>query len=133
MNYLPVKTCFITAVTLALSAVITRLAWEIPYIITTRSLVMIILFILATVSIYAFLIYFTVKASLKTLKSLPIRIWVTVMASVGLIGGIIHFINFIPSPEAAPSLSTIIAILFLLAGVSGFLLLLWVTWFIRRA
>jgi len=133
MNYLPVKICFITAVTLAISAVITRLAWEFPYVAARPSRVMIILLIFTTISIYAFLIYLAIKPSLKILTSLSVRIWVTVMATAGLIGGIIHFTNFIPSPEAALSLSTIIAILFLLAGVSGFLLLLWVTWFIRRA
>jgi hypothetical protein len=133
MNYLPIKIWFIMAVTLALSATIIRLIWEILYITTTRSLVMIILLILATASIYAFLAYFTIKPGLKTLKSLPVRIWGTVMASVGLIGGIIHFTNFIPSPEAAPSLSTIIAVLFLLAGIIAYLLMLWVVWFVRRA
>jgi len=121
------------AVTLAISAVVVRLAWEFPYVAARPSRVMIILLIFATISIYTFLIYLAIKPSLKILTSLSVRIWVTVMATAGLIGGIIHFTNFIPSPEAALSLSTIIAILFLLAGVSGFLLLLWVTWFIRRA
>ena len=133
MNYLPIKICFIMAVTLAISAVVVRLAWEFPYVAARPSRVMIILLIFATISIYTFLIYLAIKPSLKILTSLSVRIWVTVMATAGLIGGIIHFTNFIPSPEAALSLSTIIAILFLLAGVSGFLLLLWVTWFIRRA
>ena len=133
MNYLPIKICFIMAVTLAISAVVVRLAWEFPYVAARPSRVMIILLIFATISIYAFLIYLAIKPSLKILTSLSVRIWVTVMATAGVIGGIIHFTNFIPSPEAALSLSTIIAILFLLAGVSGFLLLLWVTWFIRRA
>ena len=133
MNYLPIKICFIMAVTLAISAVVVRLAWEFPYVAARPSRVMIILLIFATISIYTFLIYLAIKPSLKILTSLSVRIWVTVMATAGLIGGIIHFTNFVPSPEAAPSLSTVIAILFLLAGVSGFLLLLWVTWFIRRA
>ena len=133
MNYLPIKICFIMAVTLAISAVVVRLAWEFPYVAARPSRVMIILLIFATISIYTFLIYLAIKPSLKILTSLSVRIWVTVMATAGLIGGIIHFTNFIPSPEAALSLSTIIAILFLLAGVSGFLLLLWVTWFISRA
>jgi hypothetical protein len=132
-NYLPIKICFIMAVTLAISAVVVRLAWEFPYVAATPSRVMIILLILATISVYAFFIYLAIKPSLKTLNSLPVRIWVTIMAAVGLTGGIIHFTNFIPSPEATPSLSTVIAILFLLAGIIGFLLLFWVTWFIRRA
>ena len=121
------------AVTLAISAVVVRLAWEFPYVAARPSRVMIILLIFATISIHAFLVYLAIKPSLKILTSLPIRIWVTIIATAGLIGGIIHFTNFVPSPEAAPSLSTVIAILFLLAGVSGFLVLLWVIWFIRRA
>ena len=133
MNYLPVKIWFIMAVTLAISAVVVRLAWEFPYVAARPSRVMIILLIFATISAYSFVIHVAIKPSLKTLRSLPVRIWVTIMATVSLIGGIIHFTNFIPSPEATPSLSTIIAILFLLAGTIGFLLLLWVTWFIGRA
>ena len=132
MNYLPLRIWFIVAVTLALSAAVVRLAWEIPYIATAPTLVMIILLILATISIYAFLTYLTIKPGLKTLKSLPARIWVTVMATAGLIGGIIHFINFIPSPEATPPLSAVIAILFLLAGVIAYLLMLWVVWFMGK-
>lgn len=132
MNYLPLKIWLIVTVTLALGALVVRLAWEIPYIEATSSQIMIILLILATISIYAFFIYFTIKPGLKTLKSLPLKIWVTVMASVGLIGGIIHFINFIPSPEATPFLSAAIAILFLLAGISAYLLILRVIWFRRK-
>ena len=129
MNYSPVKIWFIVAVTLALSAATIRLTWEIPYIEATASQIMIILLILATISVHAFLIYFTIKPRLETLKRLPIRIWVTVMTSVGLIGGIIHFINFISSPEAIPFLSAAIAVLFLLAGIIAYLLMLWVIWF----
>jgi len=133
MNYLPIKIWFIVAITLAFSAATIRLTWEIPYIETISSQIMIILLILATINIYAFLIYFTIKPRLETLKSLPIKIWVTVMASVGLTGGIAHFINFIPSPEATPFLSAAMAVLFLLAGIIAYLLMLRVVWFMGKA
>ncbi len=133
MNYLPLRIWFIVTVTLALGAVITRLAWEIAYITAAPSLAIIILLIFTIISVNALLIYFTIKPSLKKLKSLPVRVSVTVLTTAGLIGAIIHFVRFVPSPEAAAPLSVIIASLLLMAGISAYLLILWVVWFIGKA
>jgi len=132
MKYLPLKIWLIVVITLALSAAIIRLGWEIVYGPPPASLVLIIMVMLALLGIYVLFIYFTIKPTLKKLTSLPVGIVVTVMATAGLIGGIIHFIRYVPSPEATEPLSVVIATLFLLAGSSAYFLLLWVIWSIRK-
>ena len=129
MNYLPLRVWFIVSLTLALGAVIFRLAWEITLTTAVPSLAIIILVIFAIISIYALLLYLTIKPSLKKLKSLPVAIWVTVMFTAGLIGALIHFVRFVPSPEAALPLSVIIAGMLIMSAISAYLLVLWVIWF----
>jgi len=126
MNYLPFKIWFIVALTLALGAVIVRLAWEV--IVAAPSLVVIILVMFTTLSIYALLLYLIIKPSLKKLKSLPVRIWVSVIVTAAIISAIVHYIRFVPSPEATSPLSVIIASLLLAAGISVYLLALWALW-----
>ena len=127
MNYLPFKVWFIVALTLALGAVIVRLAWEV--IVAAPSLVVIILVMFTILSIYALLLYLIIKPSLKKLKSLPVRIWVSVMVTAAIISAIVHYIRFVPSPEAISPLSVIIASLLLAASISIYLLVLWALWF----
>ncbi len=127
MNYLPFKVWFIVALTLALGAVIIRLAWEV--IVAAPSLVVIILVMFTTLSIYALLLYLIIKPSLKKLKSLPVRIWVSVIVTAAIISAVVHYIRFVPSPEATSPLSVIIASLLLAASISIYLLVLWVLWF----
>jgi len=132
MNYLPIKIWFIVTVTLALGAVVICLAWQIPYTAVLSSLVIVILVIFLTIGINALLIYLIIKPSLKKLKSLPVRIAVTAVMTAGFIGAIIHFVRFVPSPEAAVPLSVAIATLLLAAAVSVYLLVLWAIWFIGK-
>ncbi len=117
---------------LALSAVITRLVWEATTITSPASLAIIILVILVILSIYALLLYFIIKPSLRKLKSLPVRIAILAIGTAGISSVIIHFIRFVPSPEAAPLLSVIIATLLLVASISGYILILWGIWSIGK-
>ena len=82
-----------------------------------------------TLSIYALLLYLIIKPSLKKLKSLPVRIWGSVIVTAAIISAIVHYIRFVPSPEAASPLSVIIASLLLAASISIYLLVLWALWF----
>ena len=132
MNYLPLRVWFIVSLTLALGAVIVRLAWEITFTTEVSSLVIIILIIFTIISIYALLLYLTIKPGLKKLKSLPVAIWVSVIVTTGLIGTIIHYVRFVPSPEAALPLSVIIASMLVMSAISAYPLALWVIWFIRK-
>ena len=133
MNYLPLRMWLIVSVTLALAAVVVRLVWEVICAPSAGYLLVVLAVLLVTLGIYALILYLTIKPSLKKLKSLPVRIWVTVIITVALIDGIIHYLRFVPSPEAASPLSVIIASLLLSALVSAYALALWVIWFIRKA
>ncbi|MBA7712066.1 hypothetical protein ES703_121035 [subsurface metagenome] len=127
MNYLLFKVWVIVALTLALGAVIVRLVWEV--IVAAPSLVVIISVMFAALSIYALLLYLIIKLSLKKLKSLPVRIWVSVTVTAAIISAVVHYIRFVPSPEATSPLSIIIASLLLAASISIYLLVLWALWF----
>jgi len=133
MNYLPLRIWLIVSVTLALAAVVIRLVWAVSYALSAGYLFVVLAILLVTLGIYALILYLTIKPSLKKLKSLPVRIWVTVIITAALIDSIIHFVRFVPSPEAASPFSVIIASLLLTAAVSAYALVLWVIWFIRKA
>ncbi len=128
MKYLPLRMWFIVSLTLALSAVIIRLIWEVTYATSAVSLALITLVILIILGIYALPLYLLIKPSLKKLKSVPVRISVTLIATAGLIDVITHFIRFVPSPEAASPLSVVIASLLVMAAISAYPLILWVIW-----
>ncbi len=133
MSHLPLRIWFMVTFTLALGAVIVRLAWEITYTTPVASLAVVTLVILVTVGIYALVLYLFIKPSLKKLKSLPVGIGVIGIFTAGLIGSIVHFIRFVSSPETATPLSKIIAILLLMAAISGYILILWVIWSIWKS
>ncbi len=69
---------------------------------------------------------------MNDMNHLPLRIWVTIIITGALIDGIIHFVRFVPSPEAAAPLSVVIASLLLTGGISAYLLALWVIWSIGK-
>ena len=116
--------------TLALSAVIVRLAWEIyvnPLVATLAVVTPVIVVIAGT---NALIIYLLIAPSMRKIKSLPVGIWIIGIFTAGVIGSIFHYIRFVPSPEGDAPLSIVIATLLLIAVVSGYLPVLWVFWFI---
>ena len=129
---LPLRIWLIVSVTLLISAVIVRLAWAVTYAPSAGYLFVVLAILLVTLGIYALFLYLIIKPSLKKLKSPPVRIWVTIIITSALIDGIIHFVRFVPSPEAASPISVIIASLLLIGGISAYLLVLWVIWSIRK-
>ncbi len=133
MNHLSLRIWLIVSVTLFISAVIVRLAWAVTYTPSAGYLFVVLMILLVILGIYALFLYLTIKPSLKKLKSLPVRIWVTIIITGALIDGIIHFIRFVPSPEAASPLSVVIASLLLTGGISAYLLVLWVIWSVWTA
>ncbi len=132
MNHLPLRIWLIASVTLLTSAVIVILAWAVTYAPSVSYLFVVLAILLVTLGIYALFLYLIIKPSLKKLKSPPVRIWVTIIITSALIDGIIHFVRFVPSPEAASPISVIIASLLLIGGISAYLLVLWVIWSIRK-
>ena len=131
-SHLPLRIWLIVSVTLLISAVIVRLAWAIANAPSAGYLFVVLAILLVTLGIYALFLYLIIKPSLKKLKSPPVRIWVTIIITSALIDGIIHFVRFVPSPEAASPISVIIASLLLIGGISAYLLVLWVIWSIRK-
>ena len=133
MSRLYLRIWVIVSITLALSAAMVRLVWELTETMSTGSLVIVILLIVTILGIYALLLYLTIKPSLKKLKSLLVAISGTVILSGAIAGCIIHYIRFVPSPEASSIRSVAMASLLLAAGVSIYLMVLWVIWRFRRA
>ena len=131
-SHLPLRIWLIVSVTLLISAVIVRLAWAVTYAPSAGYLFVVLAILLVTLGIYVLFLYLIIKPSQKKLKSLPVRIWVTIIITGALIDGIIHFVRFVPSPEAASPTSVITASLLLIGGISAYLLALWVMWFIRK-
>jgi len=132
-SHLPLGIWLIVSVTLLISAVIVRLAWAVTYAPSAGYLFVVLAILLVTLGIYTLFLYLIIKPSLKKLKSLPVRIWVTIIITGALIDGIIHFVRFVPSPEAASPLSVVIASLLLVGGISAYLLVLWVIWSVWKA
>ena len=129
---LPLKVWFIVSLTLAFIAVIISLVYRVTITDSVSSLVVIVLLILAILGAYALILYFTIRPSLKKLKSLPMAILVTLVATGAIVDATIHFIRFVPSPKASSPLSVIIASLLLAASLSGYLLALWLIWRLRK-
>ncbi len=132
MKSLPFRMWFMASFTLALSALVVRLVWEFTSPMAVGSMVVVILLILAVLGTYALVLYLTIKPSLKKLKSLPVAIFGGVIATGALIDSIIHFIRFIPSPNASSPLSVIIATLLLAAVISAYILVLWLLWSVQK-
>ncbi len=132
-SHLPLRIWLIVSVTLLISAIIVRLAWAATYAPSAGYLFVVLAILLVTLGIYALFLYLNFKPSPKKLKSLPVRIWVTIIITGALIDSIIHFVRFVPSPEAASPLSVVIASLLLVGGTGAYLLVLWVIWVVWKA
>lgn len=132
MKYLALKIWFLVTITLALSAAIIRLVWEGVVNPSAGTLTFMSLVILVSLGAYALSIYLTIKPTRETLKSLPVVIGFTIIITGGLIGTILHYVRFVPSPPGEPFLSKVIASLLFLAMISLYLLLLWVFWTLRK-
>jgi len=128
MKRLTLRIWFLVTMTPVFAVAIIRLIWEATVNPSAGTLTMVILVVLGFLGVYALLIYFTIKPDFKKLKSLPAGIALALMATGGFISGIIHFIHFVPSPQAAVPLSLVLAILFGFAGTSAYFLILWLVW-----
>ena len=126
MNYLSFRVWFIVALTLVLGAVITRLVWNV--VVAAPSLIVIASIMFAAINIYVLILYLIIKPSMQKLRSLPVRIWVSVTVTAAIISAIVHYIRFVPSPEATWPLSVIIASLLLASGIILYLLVFCALW-----
>ncbi len=118
-------------ITIVATGIVIRSVWQIVVIPTAGTFRIFIPLILALLGLNAVIIYLTIKP--QKLKSLPIVIGIIVVATVGLITGVTHFVHFIVSPEAAPVLSKIISAFIILPSLSAYLLLLYFFWSLRKS
>jgi hypothetical protein len=133
MNRLPLRIWFIVSLTLALIAIIASLVYRATITTSAGSMVVISLLILAILGTYALLLYLTVRPSLKKLKSLPVVIVVTLVATGAITDAVIHFFRFVFSPDPHIPFGVIVAVLLLAAGFVAYLLVLWIVWSVWRA
>ena len=126
MNNLSFKVWFIVALTLAFGTAVTRLAWEV--IVSAHSLVVMVSVMFVALNIYVLLLYFVIKPSLKKLKSLSVRIWISVIVTAAIISAIVHYIRFVPSPEATWLLDIVLASMLLAASIIIYLLVFCALW-----
>jgi len=119
-------------VTLGFLAVAVRLAWAASNAMSPDACALIVLLTLGVLNLYCLILYVVLRPTRHTLSSLFFKTWFTVTISSISGAGAIHFIRFLPSPECVPPFSPIIAGLLLAGGISGYLLALWVVWFVMK-
>ncbi len=125
------KIWFVVTITLAVTGIVIRSIWQIAVIPTAGTFRIFIPLIVALLCLNAVIIYLTIKP--QKLKSLPIVIGIIIAATAGLFAGVVHFVHFIVSPEAAPVLSKIVSTFVLLPSLSAYLLLLYFFWSLRKS
>ena len=128
MKHLTFRIWSLVTVTPVIVAIIIRIIWELMVNTSTNGLIILIPVILGLLSLYALIACFIVKPNPKVPTSLPVGMGVAILATAGLIGGVIHLTRCIPSPEAGLPWSLVIALIYLLAGTSAYFMLLWIIW-----
>lgn len=131
MNYSRLKIWFIVTFTFAVVAVVIRAIWHIVVIPTPGTMLIFIPLILALLGVDALFAYLVVNP--QKFKSLPFSIGITAALTAGLLAGVSHFVRFITSPQAEPVLSKIIGGFVIISCLSGYLLVLWLIWSLRKA
>ena len=122
------KIWFLVAITPVFMAIITRMVWELVANFSTSGLIMSIMVIIAILGVCAIMFYLILRPNLKVLNSLPIWIIGAVMATGGVAGAVIHFMRFLPSPECELPWSLVIALLYFIALLNAYSILLWHVW-----
>jgi len=118
----------LVTVTPVFVAIIIRIGWELSVNFSASGLLMSVLVTLGLIGLYVLLLYLVLKPNRKMLSHLPIWIAIAVMATGGLVGGIIHLTRFLPSPHSELPWSLVITLLYFFAGFNAYCLLLWFVW-----
>ena len=128
MKLQTLKIWSLVTITPVFMAIITRLVWELAVNFSTSELVMSALVILGLLGLYAVIFYLVLKPNRALLTGFPIWIVLVVIATGGLIGGIIHLTRFIDSPQSELPWSLVIVLLYLFAALNAYSILLWFVW-----
>ena len=128
MKLQTLKIWFLVAITPVFLAIFTRMAWELAANFSLSGLIMSIIVIIALLGVCTLMFYLILRPSFKVLNSLPIWITGAVMATGGVVGAVIHFMRFLPSPEFEAPWSLVIALLYFTALLNAYFMLLWHIW-----
>jgi hypothetical protein len=128
MKLQTLKIWFLVAITPVFMAIITRMVWELVANFSTSGLVMSVLVIIALLGVCTLLFYLILKPNLAILSNLTVWIVGAVMTTGGVIGSVIHLMRFLPSPQCALPWSLVIALLYLIALLNAYFILLWHIW-----
>lgn len=109
-------------------AIIIRIGWELAVNYSTSGLVMSALVVIGLLGLYALLLYLVLKPNLKILTHRSVWLGIAVMATGGLIGGIIHLTRFVPSPQSELPWSLLIALFYFFAALNAYGILIWFVW-----
>lgn len=126
MNNKHFKIWTIATLSVAVLCIIIRSAWQIAVIPTADTIVIFLPLIVALIGGTALFIYVAIKP--ERMRNLFFLIIITIAVSGGMVAGVIHYTNFITSPDAEPVLSKVISTCFLLAGLSAYFLILCFLW-----
>jgi len=132
MNRLSFRIWVVMSVTLAMSAVILILARHISYAASVVGLAMLSMCVVTALGVWGWVTYFILRPGVKVLRSPFFQGSVTVITTAGIASAVIHYLRFIPSPEAAATLSKVIATLLMTAGISAYPLLMWLIWSYKK-
>ena len=118
----------LVTITPVFAAIVIRIGWELAVNFSTSGLVMSALVIIGLLGLYALIFYMVLKPNIAMLTGLPFWTVVAVMATGGLIGGIIHLTRFVSSPQSELPWSLVIVLLYLFAGFNAYCILVWFAW-----
>ena len=128
MKLQTLKIWFLVAITPVFMAIIARFIWELVVNFSISGLIMSTLVTIALAGVWTFLYYLAFKPKFTIINSLPVWIAGAVMATGGVVGAVIHFLRFLPSPEYEPPWSLVIALLYFIALLNAYFILLWHIW-----
>jgi hypothetical protein len=114
--------------TLAIAPMVIKLLWEAAVNPSTDGLIMSALVLCGMLGFYALIAYVIFSPSRRLLKSLSLWTAIAIAGTGAVIGGIIHLIRFLPSPQFELPWSMVIAVLYLLAGANAYGMTLWYVW-----
>jgi hypothetical protein len=130
MKYSPLKVWLIVTFTLAVIGIVIRAIWQIVVITTPGTMLIFIPLILALIGANALFAYLVIRP--EKLKSRWFAAGITVALTAGLLAGITHFVRFIISPLADPTLSKVISAFVLSSSVSAYFIIIYIVWSHRR-
>jgi len=132
MGHRLLRTWAAVAVTFGFLGVAVRIAWAASNPMSLDAGALIVLISLGVLNLYCLILYIILRPTRQALSSLFFKTWFTVTLSSICGAGVIHFVRFLPSPQCTPPFSPVIAGLLLAGAASGYLVALWIVWFVVK-